>query len=127
MAEWPSITDALFELVDGEEFAGATATAYLRLQPGFEDDLPAVLIYTSGGNQGQIDRQYDVYVTAYAPGQDAVRVCDAVATSLEGANVSTPYGLLDTIDISVTAHDIPYVDAEINQANAQLSVRVRPV
>lgn len=123
---WPSVPDALFELVDGNVFAGQTATAYLRLKTDFADHMPAVLIYATGGSEGQIDRAENINLTVYAPGQQAVQVAGAIVQDLEGANVHTSEGLLDTIDVSVTPYDVPYVDAEIDQANAMLTVRVRP-
>lgn len=127
MALYPYAREALFELVDGQQFAGHTAKAYFRLQTDFTDHLPAVLIYPLGGTEGYIDRVDRVGVEVYATGTDSLEVAEAVRSALVGRDHDTSVGYLDDVQVETVPVDVPYPDPTYAQTQMVLRVTTRPL
>lgn len=129
MTGHPSARDALFELVDAQEFAGRTATAYTQLQVDYEDvavDGAAVLIYTTGGTKGHIDRVDRATIEVYAPGELAVQVLEAISAAIVDQDHDTAAGYIDDVQADVVPHEIPYASDRVNHARATFLVESRP-
>lgn len=130
--------EAAHELIDGRWFEGLPvapagrrqAFAFFELPNDFEnvgDDKASVGLYTTGGNRGDLDRTDRLTVEVYAPGTDAVRICEAIADLLvnDGLDHDLQAGYVDEIRCDVTPHDVPTVRS-LNQARAVFLVTYRP-
>lgn len=128
-AVYPDTRDALYELIDGREFAGRTATAYYQLGLDYTtvgQAGAAVLIYTTGGSEGAIDRVDRATVEVYAPGTKAVEVAEAIRAAIVDRPHDLEAGFIDNISTDVTPHDIPFQSELVNQARVTFLVTVRP-
>lgn len=127
--EYPEARAGLFYLIDATVHAGVTVTAFYELTIDYKELAPAVLIYTTGGVEGYIDRVDDCTVEVYAPGTQAVAVAESVRRALthpDGVEVPD-VGYFDSIEVAVTPHDVPWVDESTNLARMTFRVTARPI
>lgn len=127
--EYPDVRDALYELIDGREFASRTATAFYRLSLDYVTVAQAgaaVLIYTSGGKEGWLDRVDRATVEVYAPGAVAVEVAEAIRAAIVGEGHDLAAGYIDSVECDITPHDVPYQSEAVNLARAGYLVTTRP-
>lgn len=127
MADYPYAREAIFELVDGHEFAGHTTKAYFRLDTQFTDHLPAALIYPLGGTEGHVDRIDRVGVDVYAIGTESLEVAEAIRSALVGRPHDTAAGYLDDVQVETVPVDVPYPDPTYAQTQMVLRVTTRPL
>lgn len=126
---FPDTREVLYELIDGQTFAGREVTAYFQLPADWlevAEQGAAVLVYTSGGNQGWIDRTDRATVEVYAPGTAAVAVAEGIRAAIVGQGHDLVAGYVDEVRCDITPHDIPYVSEAVNQARMGLLVTSRP-
>lgn len=127
---FPDTREVLFGLIDGEVFAGRTARAFFQLPVDFttpRDGEAMVLVYTSGGTQGWVDRVDRATVEVYAPGTDAVAVAEAIRAAIVGDGLDTAEGYVDSITCDITPHDVPFQSEAVNLARAGYLVTSRPL
>lgn len=125
---FPDTRDVLFELIDGGEFAGSVVAAAYRLPVDYAT-RPEVtaLIYTSGGTQGWVDRVDRATVEVYAPGEQAMRVAEAIRAVLVGDGHDLAAGYVDEITCDITPHDVPHAAETVALARAGYLVTTRPI
>lgn len=124
---YPDTRDVLFELIDGQEFAGYTAQAVYQLPIDFATrEGLTVLIFTTGGTEGYVDRVDRATVEVYAPAPDAVRASEEIRAAIVGEGHDLVAGYVDTIACDVTPHDIPFT-ADTSQARTGYLVTTRPL
>lgn len=129
MTVYPDTREVLSALIDGHEFAGRLATTYFQLQTDYQSvaqDGAAVLIYTTGGTEGHIDRVDRATIEVYAPGTDAVAVSEAIRAAIVESDHDTAAGYVDDVRCEVTPHDVPFPSELVNQARATYLVTARP-
>lgn len=129
---FPDTRDVLFEMIDGGEFAGVTVAAFYQLPIDYAEratvgETPIVLIYTSGGTQGWIDRVDRATYEVYAPGTQAVEVAEAIRAHVVGSGHDLEAGYVDDIACDITPHDVPHASEAVNLARAGLLVTTRPL
>lgn len=129
-AAYPDTRDALYELIDGRTFAGRTVTAYYQLQLDYAtaaQDGPVVLIYTTGGSEGLVDRVDRATVEVYAPGTAAVEVAEAIRVAVVDRPHDLEAGYIDSVRTDITPHDVPYQSELVNLARVSFLVTSRPL
>lgn len=85
-------------------------------------------IYSAGGSEAGPLRFDRIVVNTYAPGRDAAHVeAERVRELLTAAPHETSVGLLDSVDVEVTPHDILFQHDTQNQYQAIYRVHTRPV
>lgn len=125
---FPDTRDVLYELIDEGSFAGKVATAFYQLPVDYATREGAtVLIYTTGGTQGWVDRVDRATVEVYAPGETAVKVAEAIRARIVGAGHDLAAGYVDDIACDITPHDVPHAAETVNLARAGYLVTSRPV
>ena len=125
---YPDARDALYELVDGKTFADYQATAYYQLPVDYASREGAtVLIYTTGGTEGWVDRVDRATVEVYAPGPDAVKVAEGIRAAIVGHGHELEAGYIDEISCDITPHDVPHQAETVNLARAGYLVTTRPL
>lgn len=130
LATYPDTREALYELIDGRVFAARTVTAYFQLQIDYQDvaqDGAAVLIYTTGGTEGHVDRVDRATIEVYAPGTAAVEVAEAIRALIVDRPHDLTAGYVDDITCNVTPHDVPYQSEAVNLARTVYLVTSRPL
>lgn len=125
------VREALLELVDGKTFAGRQVSGWFHLPADFvaratTGETPLVLIYTTGGTQGWIDRVDRATVEVFAPGTDAVQILEAIRADIVGDAHDLAAGYVDDISCDVTPHEVPFASDVVNQARMSLLVTSRP-
>lgn len=129
LAVYPDAREALYELVSGEQFAGRTVTAYFQLQLDYVTVAQAgaaVLLYTTGGTEGHIDRVDMATIEVYAPGTKAVEIAEAIRAAIVDRPHDLDVGYIDDITCTVTPHDVPYQSEAVNLARAVYAITTRP-
>jgi hypothetical protein len=123
--------DAAFELINGRTFHGRLTLAFFQLPDDYLDvgtDKASVALYTTGGNEGYMDRTDRLTVEVHAPGTAAVLVAEAISSVL--VNGGMPHdldvGYVDEIRLDVTPYDVPFPGGGVNQARAVFLVTYRP-
>lgn len=141
---YPDTRDALYELIDQGTFAGYHVDAFYQLpvdyatrqNEGTNKPTATVLIYSTGGTEGWIDRVDRATVEVYAPGPDSVRVAEAIRSHLagdqslwgtEGKPHDLDAGYIDGIRCETTPHDVPHAAETVNLARAGYLVTSRPI
>lgn len=125
---FPDTRDVLFELIDGGEFAEVEVAAVYRLPVDYATrDSVTALIYTSGGTQGWVDRVDRATVEVYAPGEQAMRVAEAIRAALVGDGHDLDAGYVDEITCDITPHEVPHAAETVALARAGYLVTTRPI
>jgi len=128
--------EAIWEVIDGNEFAGRTVSAFYRMpvdengRAAYEllgPNEAAALIYSTGGTQGYVDRVDRCTVEVYAPGTAAVLVLERIRSALTNDDhpLDLQVGYIDRIVCDVLPHDVPFPVDGINQARAAFMVTSR--
>lgn len=135
--EFPEARAGLRALIDGTVHDGVQVTVFYELTIDYVDFAPAVLIYTTGGTEGFVDRVDRCTVEVYAPGEQAVRVAESIrrtVTHPDGVEVDVAMPpdppllrYFDAIETDVVPVDVPYADERVNLARASYRVTSRPV
>lgn len=142
MTEYMNVRQALVDLIDGTTHADRSVTAVLRLQAGFATEAArpgraVVLVYTSGGREGYLDRVDYATLEVYAPALEAERVAESLRSFLCGdpqlyGSEGKPHEVdderyIDGIRCEVTPHDVPYASDSVARADTTLHVTHRPL
>lgn len=126
--QFPDAREALYTLLDGQEFAGQTVTAYFQRTTDWTDHLPAVTIYQVGGNEGFISNTVRLTVEVYADGTLAQEVAVAIKEALADKHHDVPdVGLIDRIEVESLPTTIPYASDKINLSVATYRATSRPL
>lgn len=127
---YPDVRAALFDLIDGTTHLGEPVRALYRLDTDDHGALvapfPQVLIYTTGGTEGYVDRVDRTTIEVYAEGETAVDTLESIRASITGSDVETPSGYLDEIATRIVPADVPYPSDRLNMATAAFDVTTRP-
>lgn len=128
---FPSVRDALFDLIDGHEHLGETVQAVFQVQAdsygSMAGPFPVCQVYVTNGPEGFIDRVERVTLECYAPGQAAVDTLESIRASVVGWDVDTPSGYLDKVRCVEVPTEVPYQSGTLNKATCLLDVTVRPL
>lgn len=129
--EYPDVVETLFQLLDGEDFAGHEVKAFKYLTRDFADHLPAVHIYSASGQaeSQQVFRIERVQINVYDEGgmSDVSDIAEDVNAFLVSKHHIVPQvGRLDRVQMEQTPHNVPYPDDKLSQCSAIYRVTVRP-
>jgi hypothetical protein len=128
---FPDARDALFDLIDGATHLGEPVRAVYQIPAAsygaIMGPFPLVLIYTTGGTKGFVDRVDRATIEVYAPGQQAVNTLESISASIIGTSIETPSGYLDGIESDIVPADVPYQSDTLNRATATFLVTSRPI
>jgi len=114
---FPDTPAALLEVI------GDTATLWLQSYEGTVNH-----VYSAGGAETGPLRFDRIVVNTYAPGRDAAREeSERVRELLTAAPHDTAEGLIDSVDVEVTPHDILFQHDTQNQYQAIYRVHTRPL
>lgn len=115
--DFPDTPSALLELI------GDSATLWLTSVDGIVNH-----IYSAGGSESGPLRFDRIVINTYAPGRDAAREeSERVRALLTAAPHHTTEGLIDSVDVEVTPHDILFQHDEVSQYQAIYRVHTRPL
>lgn len=127
---FPSVRDALYELIDGATHLGEPVKAFYQLPAddygSLQGPFPVCLIYVTNGPEGFIDRVERAVLEVYAPGSLAVETLESIRASIVGWDIETPKGYLDKVRCVEVPTDVPYQSDTLNKATAFFDVTVRP-
>lgn len=85
-------------------------------------------IYTVGGDERGPERFDRVVINTYAHGRDAALAeAEAVREAMTAGYHETSEGLLDSVEVEVTPHDILFASETITQMQAIYRVYARPI
>lgn len=120
----PDVQVALEEIV-----AGLTGTehVYAHLEPGFEDDLPAILITVSQKDGGYLATHKAAFEFYAADLSDARTLARTVIAHLTSQPHGTAAGLLDDVRTDIALKQVPYANPDVVMLNATLDVDTRAV
>lgn len=119
----PDIQAATVEIV--QELIGAEHT-YQRLEQGFEDNLPAVLIVASQDDSGVFAEHtipFEVYHDDIPKSRTLART---IAGHLENGPHSTSAGLIDEYETDVKLREVPYSNPNVIEFTFTMKARTRP-
>lgn len=134
-----NVRKALHSILDGTTHAGRAVTPFLRLPLDFEDVAAggaAVLVYTTGGTVGYVDRVDYATVEVYASLADGEAVAESIRDLLagdpalvgaQGKRHDTPEGYIDGIRCEVAPHDVPFASDRTGLVRAVYYVTTRPL
>lgn len=125
--EFPSVRNILYDVLDGQEFAGDRLQAYFRLQSDYTDHLPAALIFSVGGQQTGPQKVERVRVDTYGVGTRSETVAEAINAKLTSSWHITDHGRIDRITVEVTPHDVPDMNPGVNLTSAVYRAVLRPL
>lgn len=118
MFVFPECVTGLARVLDGAQIGDFTVTTYPHvLQPGFEENLPAVLLARSGegATAGPLATE-GVQVQVFADRWDAVRIADAlVAWLTTPGGIDTPEGHIDSVRVNSRPTPLPYPSETVAQ------------
>ena len=124
---YPDTREAIWLIVETEQFAGLQGTPFYHLTVDFEKHLPAVQIIMLTGTEGFLSRVDRVQVDVYGVGADADDYAKALHTRLLGENLTVAdVGLFDSIASELVPHDVPYPSDRTNVSSATVRATTRP-
>lgn len=102
-------------------------TTYGYLTDGWEDHLPAILVYRTGGTEDGVLREDRIQIETYAEGSTAA---NDLAMEIHEAIVGVPHdvdgiGLLDNIAALVIPDEVPYESDTVTLVTASYRVSTR--
>ncbi|UXM92560.1 hypothetical protein [Paenarthrobacter sp. JL.01a] len=128
---FPDVRECLTDLVDGTEHLDETVRMVWHLPADdygvLQGPFPVVLVYTTGGTEGYIDRVDRVTLECYAPGTQAVNTLESIKAFICGTDIETVHGYLDGISVDQVPTDVPYASDTLNKADATFLVTSRPL
>lgn len=128
---FPDVRSCLSDLIDGTVHVGEPVRTVWFLQADSHGALlgpfPVILIYTTGGTEGFVDRVDRVTLECYAPGTQAVNALESVKAYICGTDIGTVHGYLDGIRPDQVPADVPYQSDTLNKAAATFMVTSRPI
>ena len=124
---YPDTREAIWQIVEHEQFAGAQGAPFFHLTTDFEQHMAAVQIILLTGVEGFLERVDRVQVDVYAEGQAAADYLAALHTRLIGENLTVAdVGLFDGIVSELAPHDVPYPSDRTNVASMTIRATTRP-
>lgn len=125
---FPDSREALWQIVEREQFAGMQGTPYFHMTTDFEKrPLPAVQIIMLTGVEGFFDRVDRLQLDVYAEGEKANDYALALHARLVGENLTVDeVGLFDRIESELVPHDVPYPSDRTNVSSTTVRVTSRP-
>ena len=128
---FPDVRDVLFDLINGTTHGGDPVRAVYHLPAdsygALKGPFPIVLIYSTDGTEGYLDRVDRVTLECYAPGTQAVNTLESIKAFICGTDIETPSGYLDSIKVDQVPKDVPYQSDTLNKAAATFMVTSRPL
>lgn len=102
-------------------------TTYGYLSDGWENNLPAILVYRTGGTEDGVLREDRIQIETYAKGSTAA---NDLAMEIHEAIVGVPHdvdgiGLLDNVAALVIPDEVPYESDDITLVTASYRVSTR--
>ncbi|WP_324644155.1 hypothetical protein [Pseudarthrobacter sp. LT1] len=88
---------------------------------------PIVLIYSTDGTEGWVDRVDRVTLECYTPGTQAVDTLESIKSLIRGTDIETGHGYLDSIQPDQVPKDVPFQSETLNKAVATFMVTSRPI
>jgi|SRR5690625_1450871 len=114
--EYPDVPAALLEIVPN-------STLWLSSL-----DETVNHIYSVGGHESGASRFDRIVINTYAEGRTAAHVeAEVVRQIMTAGHHSTTKGLLDSVAVEVTPHDILFASETVTQVQAIYRVYTRPV
>jgi len=128
---FPDVRGCVSDLIDGTSHGGDPVRAVWYLPADSYGQLtgpfPIVLIYSTDGTEGWVDRVDRVTLECYAPGTQAVETLESIKAHICGTNIETASGFLDSITPDQVPKDVPYQSDTLNKAAATFMVTSRPL
>jgi len=127
---FPDVRECLSDLIDGTRHGGEPVTAVWHLPAdAFSNQSlwPLVLIYSTDGTEGWVDRVDRVTLECYAPGTQAVDALESIKAVICGTDIDTAHGYLDGIKPDQVPKDVPFQSDALNKAVATFMVTSRPI
>lgn len=127
---FPDVRECLSDLIDGTSHGGEPVKAVWHLPAdAFSNQSmwPLVLIYSTDGTEGWVDRVDRVTLECYAPGTQAVDTLESIKAVICGTDIETGHGYLDGIKPDQVPKDVPFQSDTLNKAVATFMVTSRPI